>query len=361
MNWGLVMDRSFVVHGSLMVYRSRVMDWGLVVDGSLMVDRSLVMYHWSFMMNWGRVMHRCCVMHRSGMVNRSLVVHWGFMVDRSLVMNWSLMVYRRFVMNGRRMVHWRLFVKGFVARLVMSDLVMLSVRDGRMLSVVFSSRLFSSLVVSLHGLVLNHRDRHRMVIAVMTLLGAVVLCSDMLRDNWSHLMHSGLVVHWGSLMDDSGRLVYRWLDVVFLVSHEFLKEGLGHLDIFDMAARLVMSGDHGLVMIHWLLWNVMGRSVCRHLNVADLGLPVVVFGHLDVAWSGLNVVGSLDESWLLDVVRLLDISRLLDVARTSIEWLLLDIARLRSVHRLTVVCLVRCNVLVWHVDVAVLRGGRLLG
>ena len=266
------------------------------------------------------MVNRCCVVH-GGLV----MDHWGFMMDGSLVMNWSLMVYCGFVMNGRSMVHWRLFVHGFVASFMMSNLVMLSVSDSWVLSVVLSGRLFSSLVVRLDGLVLDNRDRHLMVITVL-------LGDAMIRHNWDSLMH------------DCGRVVSLWLGGVLLVRHEFLKERLRHLDIFDMA---------GLV-VHRLLWNVMGRGISG--NVADLWLSVAVFGHLDEAGSGLNVVGLLDEA------RLLDESRLLDVARSgSKEWLLLDIVGLRCVHRLTVVCLVRCNVLVWHVDVAVLRGVRLLG
>ena len=254
--------------------------------------------------------------------------HWGFMMDGSLVMNRSLMMYCGFVMNSRSMVHWRLFVHGFVASFVMSNLVMLSVSDSWVLSVVLSRRLLSSLVVRLDGLVLDNRDRHLMVITVL-------LSDAMIRHNWDSLMH------------DCGRVVSLWLGGVLLVFHEFLKERLGHLDIFDMAS----------LVVHWLLRNVMGRGISGwHLNVADLWLSVAVFGHFDEAGSGLNVVRLLDEA------RLLDESRLLDVARSgSKEWLLLDIVGLRCVHRLTVVCLVRCNVLVWHVDVAVLRGVRLLG
>ena len=262
-------------------------------------------------------------MHRCGMVHRCFVVHGGLMMD-----HWGFVMDGSLVMNGGSMVHWRLFMHGFVASFVMSNLVMLSVSDGWVLCVVLSCRLFSSLVVRLDGLVLDNRDRHLMVITVL-------LGDAMIRHNWDGLMH------------DSGRVVSLWLGGVLLVFHEFLKERLWHLDIFDMA---------GLV-VHWLLWNVMGRGISGwHLNVADLWLAVAVLGYLDEAGSGLNVVGLLDEA------RLLDESWLLDVARSgSKEWLLLDIVGLRCVHRLTVVCLVRCNVLVWHVDVAVLRGVRLLG
>ena len=263
------------------------------------------------------------------MVNRSCVVHGGLMMDhRGFMVDGSLMLYCGFVMNGRSMVHWRFFVHGFVASFMMSDFVMLSVSDGWVLSVVLSGWLLSSLVVRLDGLVLDDRDRHLMVITVL-------LGDAMIRHNWDSLMH------------DCGRVVSLWISGVLLVLHEFLKERLRHLDIFDMT---------GLV-VHRLLWNVMGRGISGwNLDVADLWLSVAVFGHLDEAGPGLNVVRLLDEA------RLLDESWLLDVARSSSkEWLLLDIVRLRSVHRLTVVCLVRSNVLVWHVDVAVLRGVRLLG
>ena len=101
--------------------------------------------------------------------------------------------------------------------------------------------------------------------------------------------------------------------------------------------------------MHWLLVMVSLRG-CRHLYVPDLGLLVpvlvVLLRHFDVSWPGLDVM------WALDVARLLNEAR-----SCSINCWLMEILWLRSVHWLAIVCLVWCNILVWHVDVAVLRCG----
>ena len=84
----------------------------------------------------------------------------------------------------------------------------------------------------------------------------------------------------------------------------------------------------------------------RHLNVSNLRLR----RHLNISWL-----------WCCDVVGLLDVLRLRRIigCRSSIVWSLrviwlLDILRFSSVHGLTVIGLVWRDILVWHVDVAVL-------
>ena len=155
-------------------------------------------------------------------------MHRGFMMDSSRMMNWSLMVYRSFVVHSCSMMHWRFFVLSLMTSLMMSELVMGLVSDRWVLSVMLGFGLFSCLVVSFLGLMLDNWDRHLMVVGVMVM--ALLLCSVMI----SCKVLRCLMVHCSCLMHD-GRLVVRWLKCVLLVGHEFLKQWLGDFDIFDMA------------------------------------------------------------------------------------------------------------------------------
>ena len=83
---------------------------------------------------------------------------------------------------------------------------------------------------------------------------------------------------------------------------------------------------------------------CCRVNVPDIWLsePLLATWHLD-------------EARLLNVVWLLVIARLFDVVWCGcrVNWLL-HIVRLWCIHWLTIVCLMWSDILVWHVDVAVL-------
>lgn len=130
------------------------------------------------------------------------------------------------------------------------------------------------------------------------------MCLVVMMHYWSSLMHnSSLMVHCNN----------RFMSV-FLISHEFLKEGLGHLDVFDV------------------------MRCCRLVNVPHIWLSEPVLA-----------------SWHLDEARLLNVVRLFVIlwCGCRVNWLL-DIVRLWRIHGwLTIVCLMWSDILVWHVDVAV--------
>lgn len=119
-------------------------------------------------------------------------------------------------------------MESLVMRFMVGRLVVSCVGHRRVLCMVVLGWLLGGLVMSLNWLVCHNRDRHMMALNLVMHWFMLFM-----RNN----MCLVVVMHYWSLMHNSGLMVHcNWLMSVLLICHEFLKEGLGHLDVFDMAA-----------------------------------------------------------------------------------------------------------------------------
>ena len=330
-NSGMVGSLSMSDSG-VVSFRGRRMDasssksWSIMMSGSLVMDGSS-------MMNWSS---NSFMMDRGGML--SLVMSGSFVMDRCSVLS--------LVVNGSVMNLFSLMMRsGDVFGLLMDDLVGIvmgvlhnlgcsvcwgfNMGDMGLLDVVRCRCFMSALVVHWFGMLSSKVGSLVNWLSVMKNWGIkrFVLMSDgLLLVNRSSVFGSFLMFDGGALMNRLGLVFLNGIGLFRLFSHELLKERLRNLNIFDMSFTIVVA--------------VLGRGLlAKALVRSSLGAnDVSILGHVS--------------SILLTVLRIADITGSLSVHGLAVMRLLVHVTRLLSIHRGTIVLLVRL-LIIWHIDVSI--------